>query len=99
MLAPGFAAAREQAEERELIRDNHFRLGFILWATEPGKHVRYGELPGLEPGANPVWGLCQWSSKFPLATGGVSKDSDGAVVYSNSAKAITFGPVDAGEVG
>ena len=87
----GFSAAAAQLQkERELIQDNHFQRGFILWKPEPGKHVRYGELKGFDSKAKPVWGLSQWSSKFPLANLVVGK-SEAVLVYSNSAKAITMG--------
>ena len=88
------ARAQESPAERELIQDNHFRRGFILWETRPGKHLRYGELSGLEPKAKPIWGLSQWSSKLPLANAGPVKNPGGVLVYSNSAKAITLGPPD-----
>ena len=77
--------------EWELIKDNHFRQGFVLWETPPGKHVKYGELPGAE-NLKPVWGLSQWSSRFPLAADAGVKLSDGSVVWSNAAKVVTVGP-------
>ncbi len=84
------ATAAQLQKERELIQDNHFHRGFILWKAEPGKHVRYGELKGFDSKTKPVWGLSQWSSKFPLASLAVEK-SEAVLVYSNSAKAITMG--------
>ena len=71
--------------------DNHFRQGFVLWETPPGKHVRYGELPGMEK-TRPVWGLSQWSSRFPLTANAGVKADGGALVWSNAAKAVTVGP-------
>lgn len=73
--------------ERQLINDSHFRHGFTLWETTPGKHVRYGELKGFEPGANPGWGLSQWSSKFPLDPMTAIRTGD-QLICSNSAKCI-----------
>jgi len=84
-------ASTRAGEERELIRDNHFQRGLILWKAEPGKHVRYGELPGVDSGASPVWGLAQWSSKFPLAQTNLIGNAGGALVYSNAAKTVTLG--------
>lgn len=81
------AGASGQSSARELIEDNHFQRGFILWETKPGQHIRYGELKGLQPDARPVWGLSQWSSKFPLAAV-LAKYSAGALVCSNAAKTI-----------
>lgn len=72
------------AAESEVIRDNGFRRGVILWETQPGRHVKYGEMGAVGAGVAPVWGLSQWSSRFPIqATGG-------GLVFSNDAKAITF---------
>src|SRR5579859_3643121 len=91
LLLGGFSAiAAETSAERELIMDNHFRQGFVLWETPPGKHVKYGELPGAE-NLKPVWGLSQWSSKFPLAADAGVKLADGSVVWSNAAKSVTVG--------
>jgi hypothetical protein len=89
----GFAlvATAEAREERELIGDNHVQQGLVLWETPPGKHVRYGELPGTETG-KPVWGLSQWSSRFPLATNAPLKTRDGALIWSNAAKMVAVGP-------
>lgn len=85
------AFAAETPAERELIGDNHFEQGFILWETPPGKHVKYGELPGAK-NTKPVWGLSQWSSRFPLAAGASKRLYGGAMVWSNAAKAVTVGP-------
>lgn len=74
---------------RELIADNHFQRGFILWEPKPGAHVRYGELKGFTNEA-PVWGLCQWSSKFPLSTN-VSAHTTSDLVSSNAAKLVRVG--------
>ena len=87
-------AAAESGADRELIQDNHFQRGFVLWESKPGKHVRYGELQGLEPNTKPIWGLAQWSSQFPLdstAITSASKGSKGLMVFSNTAKAVTLG--------
>jgi hypothetical protein len=91
-LSLAAVAARDIAPERELIQDPGFRHGFVLWEPKPGKHVRYGELRGLEAKAKPVWGLSQWSSRFPLENGSILDLPDGALVCSNAAKAITMGP-------
>jgi hypothetical protein len=84
------SSTAQTSNERELIEDHHFHQGFILWKTEPGKHVKYGELPGLLLDAKPVWGLSQWSSRFPLAAGPGVK-ADAAVVWGNAAKSVTVG--------
>jgi hypothetical protein len=88
------AAAAESPAERELIQDSHFNRGFILWNPKPGSHVRYGDLPGTETNAAPVWGLSQWSSKFPLAAGPPIRTPDSALIYSNAAKAVVLGQAD-----
>lgn len=85
----GFAA--DSSLVRELIRDNHFRDGFIVWRPEPGKHVRDCMLKGFDATASPIWGLDQWSSKFPLKPDALSVVPDGMPVWSNAAKAVTIG--------
>lgn len=88
VLALGLPAANGSAAERELIQDNHFQRGFTLWEPKPGRHVRYGELStGAPP---PVWGLSQWSSRFPIAENARER-VDGLLVWSNSAKVIRLG--------
>ena len=77
--------------ERELIQDNHFQRGFILWQPKPGRHVRYGELRGGETNRPPVWGLAQWSSRFPLEPAAAQILPGGALICSNAAKAVTLG--------
>ena len=82
--------AAESGREQELIQDNHFHRGFILYEPKPGKHVRYGELKRPEAASAPVWSMLQWSSKFPLV---VSNEviSNGSLVWSNAAKGIQLG--------
>jgi hypothetical protein len=91
LLFAGMISAMAAPAEQELIADNHFQQGFVLWETAPGKHVKYGELPGVR-GLKPFWGLSQWSSRFPLAADAGVKLNDGAVVWSNAAKSVTVGP-------
>jgi len=90
-LAVFHGVADEPKAERELIQDNHFRRGFILWQPKPGKHVRYGELRGSEAKASPVWGLSQWSSTFPLDGPATAAGIDGFLIHSNSAKVLRMG--------
>src|SRR6185312_1928272 len=84
-------AAGKTVTERELINDNHFQQGFVLWETPPGKHVQYGQLSGIT-NAPPVWGLSQWSSRFPLAANAGTTLADGSIVWSNDAKTVTVSP-------
>lgn len=79
--------AAETQSERELIRDNHFRNGFVLWETRPGKHVRYAELKGFDGETLPVWGLSQWSSRFPLDAATALR-TKALLICSNAAKTI-----------
>lgn len=82
------------AAESEVIRDNSFRRGFVLWEPKPGKHVKYGEIRGLETNVTPVWGLSQWSSRFPIQPV-VQRTIEGTLVFSNAAKSITLQPREA----
>jgi hypothetical protein len=97
ILAFGTAAAlfslraEDGIEERELVQDRHFQRGFILWKPEPGKHVRYGEVRGFDLGAAPIWGLSQWSSKFPLDPAALARPAIDLLVCSNAAKSVFLG--------
>jgi hypothetical protein len=88
LLCAVMARSNVRAEVVELIKDGHFQNGFILWEPKPGQHIPYGELPGFKADAKPVWGLSQWSSRFPLDATPKIK-GDGVLTCSNAAKAIT----------
>ena len=77
------------APVQELIVDREFRQGFILWEPKPGRHVRYGELTAGP--AKPVWGLSQWSSRFPLQPHAAARNPDGSLTCSNLTKLVQFG--------
>lgn len=85
-------SAAEPPGERQLIQDNHFRQGLILWEPKPGKHLQYGVLPGIEQNARPIWGLSQWSSRFPIDPAAQTIDAAGFLIISNAAKCIRLGP-------
>jgi hypothetical protein len=91
VIGTASATAAELPAEQELIGDPHFQRGFVLWETKPGNHIKYGELPGPEK-TGPVWGLSQWSSRFPLATNAPKKTHYGALIWSNAAKMVSIGP-------
>jgi len=77
--------------ERELIRDPHFQGGFLLLEPKPGKRVVYGEALGAALSAKPVWDLCQWSSKFPLAAAREPWPANGGLCFTNRAKRVCVG--------
>ena len=90
LACPLMLAAGERSAEWEVIADTHFQQGFILWKTPPGRHVEYGKLPGITNGL-PVWGLSQWSSRFPLPRDAGIRLADGAISWSNQAKSVMVG--------
>lgn len=85
MFLEGFLI--ELKASQELIVDNHFRRGFILFETKPGQHIRSGELRGLDSKEKPVWNLLEWSSRFPLEK---TQPTRTPLTFSNSAKTITL---------
>ena len=87
LLGPARLIAAEPLPGIELIQDNRFQRGFVLWSPQTGRHVGYGELKGASPDAKPTWGVAQWSSKFPLDPA-LARVSKGAMVCSNAAKTI-----------
>lgn len=58
-----------------------------MWEPRPGQHVRYGELKSLEAPVSPVWGLCQWSSRFRLDPASAISTA-GMLICSNEAKRV-----------
>ena len=83
--------AATNASERELIRDPHFRNGFLLLEPKPGKRVVYGEATDAAATAKPVWDLCQWSSRFPLEVVRANRSHAGLLCFTNVAKRICLG--------
>ncbi|MEZ6152670.1 MAG: hypothetical protein R3C09_21435 [Pirellulaceae bacterium] len=79
------------AVARELIADNHFEQGCILWEPKTGRHVEYGRIAGVSGTNEPVWGLAQWSSREKLLPDSQSTMASGALRYANAAKSVTFG--------
>lgn len=77
--------------ERELIRDPHFQNGFWLLEPKPGQRVVYGEALAPATTAKPVWDLCQWSSKFPLAAARAPQSADDGFCFTNRAKRVCLG--------
>jgi hypothetical protein len=87
-----------KVSEHELIRDPHFRGGFLLLNPKPpGQRVVYGELAGVEPGVKPIWDLAQWSSKFPLAVAPPQCPANGALAFTNAAKLVVIGKLGGAE--
>jgi hypothetical protein len=89
---PAAAGSPERTQVRELIGDPHFERGCRLYEPQTGKHVGYGMIAGIAGGAEPVWGLAQWSSREKLPAAPPEKLPTGALRYANAAKAVTFGP-------
>ena len=90
ILFSGLFLVQLQAEE--LIPDNQFHRGFVLYEPKPGAHVRYGEMRGLETNSKPSWALLQWSSKFPFKVEASAQLADGTLIYSNAAKSVVIAP-------
>jgi len=83
--------ASNRANQRELIRDPHFRSGFELMEPRPGRRVVYGELAGMEQGVEPVWDLDQWSSRFPLIAEAPTHPKPGVRRWANPGKTVVCG--------
>jgi len=84
----GMAAA--PATLRSLVADPKFKCGFRIWSPEPGAHRSQGLLRTPDMAAEPVWGLAQWYSRFTLAEARREVLTDGALLFSDGAKAVTF---------
>jgi hypothetical protein len=75
-----------------LLDDTRFERGFVVWAPEPGRHVRQGVIRPNGATAEPVWGLAQWHSRLSLAQQTGQRALDGSVRFADGAKAVTFYP-------
>lgn len=76
------------AADIQLIRDRHFRRGFTVSAPAPGRHVLAGVFRTDPHGADPVWRVTQWSSRFPLTDFSAQPDPDGSFTMANAAKSV-----------
>ncbi len=76
---------------KQLIEDPHFQQGFSVIAPKHGDATRQGNI-GVRPGAEPVWRLAQWYSKYSIATAKPQQLPSGAVRYENETKSVTIGP-------
>jgi hypothetical protein len=85
------AADQEGAASRlPLLDDTRFERGFTVWSPEPGRHVKQGVLQPAASGAEPVWGLAQWHSRFTLADTQSEQLPGGDVRFVDGAKSVTF---------
>lgn len=83
--------AADSAREMELIRDPHFRRGFVVSAPEPGRHILAGMFRADPRGRDPVWRLTQWHSRFPLTEFAPQPGPRGTLALGNQAKLVRIG--------
>ncbi len=91
VVTVGWPAASNSIREVELVRDPHFRRGFVVSAPEPGQHVVAGVVRADPRGRYPVWRLTQWSSRFPLTDFAPRPGPQDTLAIGNQAKLVRIG--------
>lgn len=84
-------AAPAGAADLELLQDRHFRRGFTVSAPAPGRHVLAGVFRPDPQRPEPVWRICQWSSRYPFTDFTARPAADGSFTLGNAAKSVRIG--------
>jgi hypothetical protein len=92
LLPTAVGAQTDTGTGRELIRDPHFRRGFVVYDPAPGKKVVRGAFHVDPDAGEPVWGLAQWHSKHSLAGTKPHRLPSRALRWANPAKAVIVAP-------
>jgi hypothetical protein len=85
----------EQPGRQDLFADPHFRRGFVLSYPDSSKGRAVEAVLSLGDANNvPAWRLCQWASKYSLATTPCSRGVSGDLFYENQGKKVLVGGPD-----
>ncbi len=88
VTVPAWAAPGTRVES--LFADTHFRQGFLLSYPDSSKGRSVEKVLDFGDGNNvPVWRLCQWATKYSLASALCLRGADGALSYENETKRVT----------
>jgi beta-glucanase (GH16 family) len=83
---------KQQADSKPLFLDMNFRQGFLLMhpTTKKGREIEavldYGD-----KNKKPVWRLCQWGTRYSLASSQCIRHPDGDISYENEGKKVLVG--------
>ncbi len=85
----------DEVKCQPLLLDTHFRHGFLLSYPDSKKgHAVEAVLDIGDSNNRPIWRLCQWGTKYSLATAHCIHHPDGSISYDNKAKRILVGAED-----
>lgn len=96
ILTAGTVVCGEQGTGAEtLFADPQFRRGFLLSHADSSKGRAVEAVLNFDdPNNVPAWRLCQWATKYSLATAPCIRGSDGDLSYENEGKQVVIGGPD-----
>jgi len=97
ILLYGAAAWGGQGTGTEsLFADMQFERGFLLSYPDSSRGRSVEAVLNFDDVSNvPVWRLCQWGTKYTLATARCARDGNGNLSYANDGKRVAVGGPDA----
>jgi hypothetical protein len=100
LLVAAPAWAGQGARTEPLFADTGFYRGFLLSYPDSSKGRAVEKVLDFGDENNvPMWRLCQWATKYSLATAPCLRDADGTLSYENEAKRVVVGPSDSSRKG
>ncbi len=96
VLLRGVAASGGQRTDTEsLFVDMRFERGFLLSYPDSARGRSVEAILNFDDASNvPVWRLCQWGTKYTLATARCVRDENGNLSYANDGKRVIVGRPD-----
>jgi len=95
LLACTGVRARQGTHVEPLFADTQFRQGFLLSYPDSSKGRAVERVLNFDDANNvPVWRLCQWATRYTLASAHCRRDPDSVLSYENEAKRVAVGNSD-----
>lgn len=96
VLLPGAAAWGGQGTDAQaLFADMRFERGFLLSYPDSSRGRSVEAILNFDDASNvSVWRLCQWGTKYTLATARCVRDENGNLSYANDGKRVIVGEAD-----
>lgn len=89
LLACADLCAGQGTRIEPLFADMPFRQGFLLSYPDSSKGRAVERVLNFDDANNvPAWRLCQWATRYSLASTPCRRDDDGALSYENEAKRV-----------
>jgi len=95
LLACTGVRAGQGTHVEPLFADTQFRQGFLLSYPDSSKGRAVERVLNFDDANNvPVWRLCQWATRYTLASAHCRRDPDSVLSYENEAKRVAVGNSD-----